>query len=74
MEYTDLKINMEYISGDAFTYTQTLKTTNEYIVKYTNVLYIIRVVFVKYLHIIHYHVFDILWHSCKMLIRCNKIW
>ena len=25
---TDLKINMEYISGNAFTYTQTLKTKN----------------------------------------------
>ena len=59
---------MEYISGNAFTYTQTLKTKNGYIVKYTKVLYIIFVVYVKYLHNIHYHVFDILWHSCKMLI------
>ena len=65
---------MEYISGNAFTYTQTLKTKNGHIVKYTKVLSIIFIVCVKYLHSIHYHVFDILWHSCKMLILCNKIW
>ena len=29
---------MEYISGNAFTYTQTLKAKNGYIVKYTKVL------------------------------------
>ena len=23
---------------------------------------------------IQYHVFDIFWHTYKMLIRCNKIW
>ena len=33
--HTDLKINMEYISCNAITYTQTLKTKNGYIVKYT---------------------------------------
>ena len=72
---TDLKINMEYISGNAFTYmyTQTLKIQNGYIA-YTKVLQIIFVIYVKYLNSIHYHVFDILWHSCKLLIRCNKIW
>ena len=32
---TDLKINMEYFSGHAFTYTQTHKSRNGYIVKYT---------------------------------------
>ena len=55
---------MEYISGNAFTYTQTLKIKNGYIVKY-KVLSNIFVVHVQYLHSIHYHVFDILWHSCK---------
>ena len=30
---TDLKINMEYFSGNAFTYTQTQKLKNGYSVK-----------------------------------------
>ena len=65
---------MEYFSGNAFTYTQTWKTKNGYIVEYTKVVYIIFVVYVKYLQGIQYHVFDIFWHTCKMLIRCSKIW
>ena len=73
---TDLKINMENISGNAFTYTQTLKNKNGCIVKYTLKCFKLFV-----LHMLNtctvftrYHVFDIVWHSCQMLIRCNKIW
>ena len=29
-------------------------------------------VYIKYLQIIQYHVFDIFWHICKILIRCSK--
>ena len=55
---TDLKINMEYISGNAFTYTQTLKTKKWiYCNIYQKCFF---VVYVQYLHSIHYHVFYIL--------------
>ena len=65
---------MEYFSGNAFTYTQTEKTKDGYIVKYTKVLYIICVVYVQYVQSIQYHVFNLFWHTCKMLFRCCNIW
>ena len=39
---------MEYYSGSPFNYAQTYKTKNGYIVKYTKVVYIIFVVYVKF--------------------------
>ena len=39
------------------------------IVKYTKVVYIICVVYVRYLQIIQYNVIEILWHTCKMLYK-----
>ena len=50
-----------------------LETKNGYIVEYTKGVYIMFVVYIKYMQSIQYHVFGI-WHTCKMFIRCNKIW
>ena len=32
------------------------------------------VVYVTYMQSIQYHVFGTFWYTCKVLIRCSKIW
>ena len=63
---------MEYFQATHSLTHKTLKLKNGYIVEYTNGVYIIFVVYVKYMQSIQYHVFGIFWHPCNMLIRCNQ--